>query len=297
MWSSPVNPASLSAVHDPAPLGDASADAVSAADSGLVTLHRCSATLQNCGRDIEEAGHLSQATKAGALRLLHTLGTQGTVQVPEGIEQRKQAVAVQWAMERQLTGTEVIMTPELASPFRTLGDPGVDPAQTARADALQARFRRMEPLYLIYCHEGPASRPDNPVYSETILKPAQRERLPLHEIWLGGNKTHFPLALSGAFILSPNSPEPAIFAIRATQFDKTNPDSALTLWWAQAPARSGSVVPAAKLPSPATAASLNDPPVSEAFSEVLMDWSTYLERQTGQTITEILGPDAAMMTK
>lgn len=297
MWSSPVNPASLAAAHHPAPLGDASADAVSAADSGSVNLHHCSATIQDCGRDIEEAGHLSQATKAGALRLLHTLGTQGTVQVPEGKEQREQAVAVQWAMERTLPGTEVIMTPELASPFRTLGDPGVDPAQTARLDALKARFHRMQPLYLIFCHEGPASRPDNAVYSETILKPAKREGLPLYEIWLSGNRNHFPHALSGAFILSPNSAEPAIFAIRAAQFDKTNPGSALTLWWAQAPARSGSAVPAADLPSSATAASLNDPPVSKAFKDALMDWSTYLERLTGQTITQVLGPDAAMMTK
>lgn len=297
MWSSPLNPASHSPAHDPAQLWDTSANAVSAAASGSVDLHHCSAAIQACGREIEEAQHLSQATKTGALRLLHTLGTQGTVQVPEGTEQRKQAGAVQWAMERTLPGTEVIMTPELASPFRTLGNPGVDPAQTARLDALKARFHRMQPLYLIFCHEGIASRPDNAVYSETILKPAQREGLPLYEIWLSGNRNHFPHALSGAFILSPNSSEPAIFAIRAAQFDKTQPGAALNLWWSQAPARSGSAVPAAGDPSPAKAARLSDPHISEAFSDVLLDWSSYLESQSQQQITELLGPDAAMMTK
>lgn len=299
MWSSSLPPASPSTVNDPVQPWDTPADAVPAAASRSLGLHHCSAAIQTCGREIEQAKHLSASTKNGALQLLTTLATQGCVEVSEGPEQRKEVGAIQWAMERTLPGTEVIMTPARPTPFRTYGQEGVDPAQAARADALTARFHRNERLCLVFCHPEKASQDPDPVYCKEILKPAQAAGLPLVEIWLGP-QAHFPQELSGAFILSPHGPAPAIFAVRAAQVDKPDKNKALTLWWAQAPSLSGpagTAVPSAGSGSMAAADGVMRPPVSPAFQKVLDDWYSYLSSPGMLPITQELGPHAAMMTR
>lgn len=300
MFSPSLPSTSPSSVNDPAQAWDTTADAVTSVTTGPLTGGQSSAAIQACGREIEQAGHLSSSTKHGALQLLSTLATQGCVAIAEGAEPRKAAVAVQWAMERTLPGTEVIMTPDRPTPFRKYGQTDIDEAQLARAHALMDRYKRMDPLYLVFCHEGPASLEEDPIYSRDILKPAQRDNLPLFEVWLGGSKSHFPSALSGAFILSPQGPEPAIFAIRAAQVDKTRAGAALTLWWAQARSASGetgTAAPSTVGDTRKAAAEQIHPHISPAFNNTLDDWTSYLQNQTLQPITRVLGRDAALLDR
>lgn len=215
------------------------------------------------------ASHLSPETRAAALTMLTALATHGCVQVPEGDSARKSAVAgIQWAMETTLRGTEVIVTPERATPLRTIGDADRPEAQRVRADALQARFHRGDALHLVFCQDGQGTPEEDAAYRGLVLIPALEEHLPLREHVLPMTRSRFPPALSGAFIVSADTPATA-FAIRAAQADKLGSPPCLTLWWLT--------------------------PGLGAGNDVLGEWGGFLEMQTGRPMQALLGDAAASL--
>lgn len=297
MWSS-LQPTGPFTVNDASRASDASASTVSVVSGTPPGFEHCSVAIQACAREIEQAPHLPTPTRSGALLLLSTLARQGRVNVTESPQARQEIGAVQWAMERTLPGTEVILTPDLPTPFRTYGKSNVAPAQAARAVALIDRFQRGDPLYMAFHHEGKASEEDNPVYSREVLRPAERANCPVYEIWLGGAKSEFPHELSGAFILSRTAQEPAIFAVLAAQVDKVRAGTPLRLFWAQEPSASGpgaGAVPSATGATTSSAPSLFRAHLHPDFAALLDDWSSYLAGKSQRPITQVIGKDAAMI--
>lgn len=204
--------------------------------------------------------------------MLSSLATDHRVQVPEGEDLRKQAVAgIQWAMETTLRGTEVIVTPERATPLRTIGDAHRPEAQRVRADALQARFHRGDPLHLVFCCDGQGTPDEDAAYRRKVLIPAREEGLPLMEHVLPLSRARFPLGLSGAFILSTPEDGPVAFAIRAAQADRIGSATCLTLWW-------------------------GDPNGSDC-QDILREWGRFVEDRTGQTLPSLLGAAAASLPR
>ncbi len=225
-----------------------------------------------CRRALASAQHLSPATRAAALEMLSSLAAQHRVQVPDADDTRKQAVAgIQWAMETTLEGTEVIVTPERATPLRTIGDAHRPEAQRVRADALQARFHRGDPLHLVFCRDGQGTPQEDAAYRRAVLDPAREQGLPLKEHVLPLLRAAFPPGLSGAFIVSAQDGGPVAFAIRAAQADKIGTTPCLTLWWGD--------------------------PNGAASHEVFQEWGQFLETQTGQSLGKLIGTAAAPLPR
>jgi hypothetical protein len=224
-------------------------------------------------KEARSASHLQSADFDLIEKMLQELITKGYIKVNESTPDRFNAVAgLQWVMEKILRGTEFIITPDRATPFKTHGDENRPPTQVAREAVLLERLKREDPVCLIFCKDGEGTPDQNEKYLSDIFEKygcALHGKNVLFEYKLPISRQEFPPELSGAMIISNKNDETLAFAIRAAQFDKTTNGKTLELYYGNinVDAYQGSASVAGRR--------------SDSIDGIIGEWDRYMKEQIG----------------